>query len=78
VRSVPTLHKESIVSCEFASWSPDSSARELQRKGASQREQEPLHTETEDTTLLAPATKQRLIKTVTWNTSLCVIVICKV
>jgi hypothetical protein len=59
VWSVPKLHKESIVSCEFGSWKPISSAREQLRKGASQRGQEPLDAEPEDATLLEAATKQR-------------------
>jgi hypothetical protein len=43
----------------FGSWKPVSSARELQLKGASQREQEPLDTEAEDATPLEAVTKQR-------------------
>jgi hypothetical protein len=57
MRFVPKLHKESIARPDR--WKPVSSARELQRKGASQREQEPLDKEAEEATLLEAATKQR-------------------
>jgi hypothetical protein len=43
---------------EVISWKPVSSARKLQLKDASQREQEPMDTETEDATPLEAATKQ--------------------
>jgi hypothetical protein len=49
---------------------------EMQLKVVNQRGQEPLHKEAEVATPLETATKQRM-KTVTENTSLCVIVICK-
>jgi hypothetical protein len=53
------------VRCEFGSWKPVSSAQELLLRGVSQRGQEPLDTEAEDAT--------STVKTVTENTSLCVI-----
>jgi hypothetical protein len=43
---------------EFGSWKPVSPAEELQRKGASQRGQEPLDMEAKDATLLEATTKQ--------------------
>jgi formamidopyrimidine-DNA glycosylase len=55
--SMPRLHKESTA--RFGSWKLISSARGLQKKGASQRGQEPLDKEAEDATLLEAATKQR-------------------
>jgi hypothetical protein len=58
------------VLCEFDSWKPISSTRELQLKGASQRGQELLDTETREYYTDVAATKQRLVKTVTENTSL--------
>jgi hypothetical protein len=58
MRSVPRLHKESIVRCEFASLKQVSSARELQLKGVGQGGQEPLDTEAEDATPFEAATKR--------------------
>jgi hypothetical protein len=46
------------VPCQCGIWKPVSLYRELQLKGASQRGQEPLDTEAEDTTLLEAVTKQ--------------------
>jgi hypothetical protein len=43
----------------FGSWKPIITDLELKRKGASQREQEPLDTEAEYATPLEAATKQR-------------------
>jgi hypothetical protein len=45
------------VRCEFGSWKPVSSSRELQLRG--QRGQEPLDMEADDGTPLEAATKQR-------------------
>jgi hypothetical protein len=59
MRSLPMLHKESAVRCEFVSWKLVNSAREVHLKGASKRGQEPLHTEAEDATSLEAVTKQR-------------------
>jgi hypothetical protein len=77
VQSVPRLHEESIVLCEFCSLQPVSSARELQPKDASQRGQEPLDTEAEDAIPLEAATKQRSEDRGWEHHSVCVIVICK-
>jgi hypothetical protein len=54
MRSVQRLQKESV-DCALSV----NSNREVQRKGASQRGQKPLDTETEDATSLEAATKQR-------------------
>jgi hypothetical protein len=58
MQSVLRLHKELIVRCEFGSWKPVNTARELQLKGASQWGQEPLDREAKDITLLKAAIKQ--------------------
>jgi hypothetical protein len=62
MRSMLTLHYESIVHCEFGSWKPVDTARELQLKGASQRGQEPLDTEAEEATTLEAVTRRQPVK----------------
>jgi hypothetical protein len=57
--SMPRLHKESITCVsEFGSWKPVSTAWESQLKGDSQRGQEPLDTQAEDTAPLEATAKQ--------------------
>jgi hypothetical protein len=56
--SVPRLHKESTVCCEFISRKPVSSAQELQVIGVSRQGQELLDRKAEDATPLEATTKQ--------------------
>jgi hypothetical protein len=71
MRSMPRLHKESIVHCSFGGWKTVSSAWELQLKGTSQRGYEPLDTEAENAASLEAITEQHS-EDITESANLCV------
>jgi hypothetical protein len=62
--------------CEFGSWKSVISTRELKLKGASQQGHEPLEKKSEGATPLEELPSSA-VKTVTENTGLYVIVVCK-
>jgi hypothetical protein len=62
MRSVPRLHKESTVCCDFGIWKPVQLGG-CSETGDSQRRREAVNTEVEGFMALEAVTRQRLVKT---------------